>query len=129
MNSHLASSMACATAGYATHTWALIAVVTGILRLVNASWSRQNPTRIPYSCHAQFGTSGMTATPCGEVRYCRGMPFSMDHSSMLTMVHTAMRAPLGSFHGRRDAIGEYSKRSWGSFTAAASFNMGVRRGL
>jgi len=57
------------------------------------------------------------------------MPFSMDHSSMLTMVHTAMRAPLGSFHGRRDAIGEYSKRSWGSFTAAASFNMGVRRGL
>jgi len=24
----------------------------------------------------------------------------------LTMVHTAMRAPFGSFQGRRDAIGE-----------------------
>src|SRR2546427_12020795 len=116
MNSHLASSMACATAGYASHTWALIAVVTGILRLGNASWIRQNPTRIPYSCHAQFGTSGMTATPCGEDRHCRGMPLSMDHSSTLTMVHTAMRAALGSFPGRRDAVGGDSKRSCGSFT-------------
>jgi hypothetical protein len=34
------------------------------------------------------------------------MAFSMSHSSMFTMVHTAMRAPFGSFHGGRWAMGE-----------------------
>ena len=46
------------------------------------------------------------ATPWGAVRYCRAMARSMSHSSMLTMVHTAIRAPLGSVHGRRSRIGE-----------------------
>jgi hypothetical protein len=61
---------------------------------------------MPYSCHAQFGTSGTVCTPCGAVRYCRAMGFSKSHSSMLTMVHTAMRAPFGSFHGLRSTIAE-----------------------
>ena len=34
------------------------------------------------------------------------MGFSMSHSSMFTMVQTAMRAFFGSFHGRRETIGE-----------------------
>src|SRR5439155_23771185 len=120
MNSHFASSMAWATGGYDSHTRALIAVVTGILRFVNASWSRQNPTRMRYSCDAQFGTSGVTATPWGVERYWRGMPFSVDDSSTLTIVHTATRQPLGSFQGRRDAGGEESKGSAGSLAQGLS---------
>ncbi len=81
-------------------------VVARIFRLPSASSSRQKPTRMPYSCQAQLGTSGRGATPWGAVRYWRAMVFSMSHSSMLTMVHTAMRAPLGSFHGRRAITGE-----------------------
>jgi hypothetical protein len=106
MNSQPASTMACATGAYARHTLALIEVVARILRFVSASRMRQNPTRIPYSCQDQFGTSGTVATPCGAVRYWRAIGFSMSHSSMLTMVHTAMRAPFGSAQGLRAAIGE-----------------------
>src|SRR3989475_12163021 len=43
----------------------------------------------------------------------------MSHSSMLTMVHTAIRAPLGSLQARRVAMGEYSKRSCGNLTRAS----------
>src|SRR5215813_10405986 len=93
-----------------------MAVVARIFRLDSASCSRQKPTRIPYSCHAQLGTSGTVATPCGADRYCRAMGFSMSHSSMLTIVHTAMRAPFGSLNGRRAVMGVYSKRSRGSLT-------------
>jgi hypothetical protein len=83
-----------------------MAVVAGIRRFWRASSRRQNPTRIPYSCQAQLGTSGMTLTPWGVGRYWRGIGFSMLHSSTFTMVHTATRAPLGSFQGRRWAMPE-----------------------
>ena len=82
---------------------ALIDVVARIFRLPRASKKRQKPTRIPYSCQAQLGTSGTVATPWGAVRYWRAIAFSMSHSSTLTMVQTAMRAPFGSVQrGRSD---------------------------
>ena len=95
MNSHPASRIARATGSYASHTCALIEVVARIFRFTSASSIRQKPTRIPYSCQAQFGTSGTVATPWGAVRYWRAIGFSMSHSSTFTMVHTAIRAPLG----------------------------------
>src|SRR5262245_24786073 len=58
----------------------------------------------------------MVGTPAGDVRYWRALGFSMAHSSMLTIVHTATRAPRGSFQGLRSTMAEYSKRSDGSFT-------------
>ena len=54
---------------------------------------RQKPTRLPYSCQAQFGMSGIGAPPAGGVSTVRGIGRSMSHSSTLTMVHTTMRAP------------------------------------
>src|SRR5262245_55008888 len=58
----------------------------------------------------------MVGTPCGEGRYWRAMAFSMSHSSLLTMVHTATRAARGNFQGLRSTMAEYSKRSDGSLT-------------
>src|SRR5437773_9140005 len=95
MNSQPASGIASATRGYEWQTLAWFDVVARILRRTSASCRRQKPTRMPYSCHAQFGTSGTVATPCGAVRYWRAIGFSMSHSSTLTIVHTAMRAPFG----------------------------------
>ena len=34
---------------------------------------RQNPTRLPYSCQAQFGMSGIGAPPAGGVSTVRGI--------------------------------------------------------
>ena len=67
---------------------------------------RQKPTRLPYSCHAQLGMSGVGAPPAGGVSTVRGMVRSMSHSSTLTMVHTTMRAPPGSLSGLRSVMGE-----------------------
>src|SRR6059058_1979742 len=119
MNSQPASSIARATGSYERTTLALMAAVARILRRPSASSIRQKPTRMPYSCHAQLGTSGTVVTPWGAVRYWRAIGFSMSHSSMLTMVHTAIRAPLGSLQARRVAMGEYSKRSCGNLTRAS----------
>ncbi len=67
---------------------------------------RQKPTRLPYSCQAQFGMSGMGDPPAGGVSTVRGMVWSMSHSSTLTITQTAMRAPPGSLSGGRSLIGE-----------------------
>src|SRR2546425_7258961 len=84
MNSQPASRIASATRGYEWQTAALIDVVARILRRTSASCRRQKPTRMPYSCHAQFGTSGTVATPCGAVRYWRAIGFrSEEHTSEL----------------------------------------------
>ena len=34
---------------------------------------RQKPTRLPYSCHAQFGMSGIGEPPAGGVSTVRGI--------------------------------------------------------
>src|SRR5262245_66293363 len=75
---------------------------------------RQKPTRLPYSCQAQFGISGDGAPPAGGVNTVRGIGWRMSHSSTLTMHHTTMRAPPGNFGTARPAIGEYAMRSVGS---------------
>jgi hypothetical protein len=67
---------------------------------------RQKPTRLPYSCHAQFGMSGAGEPPAGGVSTVRGMVSCGFHSSTLTMTHTATRPPSGSFSGLRSAIAE-----------------------
>jgi hypothetical protein len=48
----------------------------------------------------------MVTTPCGAVRYWRAIARSMSHSSTLTIVHTAMRAPRGSFQRGRWTMAE-----------------------
>jgi hypothetical protein len=77
------------------------------------STKRQKPTRLPYSCQAQFGMSGIGAPPAGGVSTVRGMAWSMSHSSTLTMVQTTMRAPPGSLSAGRWVMGKYAIRSRG----------------
>src|SRR5262245_17277924 len=70
---------------------------------------------MPYSCQAQFGRSGCSGCPYGGGSTVRGMLRSIDHSSTLTIVHTAMRASFGSLSGGRSTMAEYGTRSFGSF--------------
>src|SRR5579872_5987096 len=91
-----------------------MASTPGILKASNTSSRRQKPTRLPYSCQAQFGISGEGEPPAGGVSTVRGMVSFASHSSTLTITHTAMRAPFGSFSGGRAMIGEYSIRSVGN---------------
>ena len=72
----------------------------------NISSMRQKPTRLPYSCQAQFGMSGIGAPPAGGVSTVRGIVSLMSHSSTLTMTQTASRAPSGSANGLRSLIAE-----------------------
>ena len=67
---------------------------------------RQKPTRLPYSCHAQLGTSGIGEPPAGGVSTVRGIGCVGSHSSTLTMTHTTMRAPSGSLSGARSVMAE-----------------------
>ena len=79
----------------------------GVMRsFCKHSWSRQKPTRMPYSCHAQFGTSGSSGCPIGGGSTVRGIGRSMPQSSTFTMVHTTMRASPGSLSGGRSTIAE-----------------------
>ena len=67
---------------------------------------RQKPTRLPYSCQAQFGMSGLGEPPAGGVMTVRGIGWVGSHSSMFTITHTAMRALFGSLSGARSAMAE-----------------------
>jgi len=80
--------------------------VSGRPRSWKARMMRQKPTRLPYSCHAQLPTSGNRTCPCGGIRRRRGIGRVMSQTSTLTMVQTAMRAPLGKDHRGRPAMGE-----------------------
>ena len=84
----------------------LIASAALISRESRISIKRQKPTRLPYSCQAQFGMSGIGAPPAGGVSTVRGIGWSMSHSSTLTMVQTIMRAPPGSLSAARWVMGE-----------------------
>src|SRR5215211_8473878 len=105
----------------------LIASVAGTLNASNIFSMRQKPTRLPYSCQAQFGMSGDGAPPAGGVSTVRGIGERMSHSSTLTMHHTAMRAPPGSLSGLRPAIGEYAMRAVGSMPAGGRFEVSFIR--
>src|SRR5580704_13670653 len=76
--------------------------------------NRQKPTRFPYSCHAQFGMSGIGEPPAGGVRTVRGIVSRGFHSSTLTITQTASRAPPGNASLGRAMMDEYAIRSWGS---------------
>src|SRR5882757_9871737 len=91
-----------------------MASTPGILNSSNTLRMRQKPTRLPYSCQAQFGMSGVGEPPAGGVNTVRGIVCLASHSSTLTITQTAMRAPFGNFRGGRVAIGEYEMRSVGS---------------
>jgi hypothetical protein len=84
----------------------LMASTAGIEKSSKTSSMRQNPTRLPYSCQAQLGMSGIGEPPAGGVSTVRGMALLMSHSSTLTMTQTASRAPPGSVSFGRSAIGE-----------------------
>src|ERR1700729_231703 len=94
-----------------------MAMTPGILNSSNTLTKRQKPTRLPYSCQAQFGTSGIGEPPAGGVNTVRGIGCVASHSSTLTMTHTAMRAPFGNLSGARAVIGEWASRSVGSIGA------------
>ena len=82
----------------------------------STSSTRQNPTRLPYSCQAQFGMSGIGMPPAGGVSTVRGIGCVGSHSSTLTINQTASRAPSGSMSLGRLLITEKSRRSDGSMT-------------
>src|SRR3954469_2090513 len=91
----------------------LMASVALISNFFSTSRKRQKPTRMPYSCQAQFGRSGWSGCPKGGGSTVRGIGRAMDHSSTFTMVQTATRAPPGSLSGGRSTIAEYGTRSAG----------------
>jgi hypothetical protein len=74
---------------------------------------RQNPTRIPYSCHAQFGTSGSNGTPVGAGITCLAMGLDISQTSKLTILQTMTFAPPGNFSGGRSTIAENGALSEG----------------
>ena len=84
----------------------LIASAAGMRASSNTGSMRQKPTRLPYSCQAQLGMSGMGAPPAGGVITVRGIVWRMSHSSTLTITQTARRAPLGSTSAGRSGIAE-----------------------
>ena len=45
------------------------------------SKNRQAPTRMPYSCQLQFGTSGSSACPVGAGITCRAIGCEMSQTS------------------------------------------------
>ena len=79
----------------------LMFITPGILNSSKILSRRQNPTRLPYSCQHQFGMSGIGEPPAGGVSTVRGIGCVASHSSTLTIIHTAMRAPSGSLSGLR----------------------------
>ena len=72
----------------------------------NTGSMRQKPTRLPYSCQAQLGMSGLGEPPAGGVSTVRGMGSRAFHSSILTITQTASLAPPGSFSAGRSAMAE-----------------------
>src|SRR4029453_13333810 len=81
---------------------------------------RQKPTRFPYSCHAQLGTSGIGDPSAGGGNTVRGSCSSGFHSSTLTITHTARRRPPGRRGRGGPTTGEYVKRSGGSIGVSIS---------
>ena len=74
---------------------------------------RQKPTRMPYSCQAQFGTSGSKTTPVGAGKTWRAIGRAISQTSRLTTVQTMILASPGSFKTARSTMAEYGDRSLG----------------
>src|SRR5579871_2094823 len=80
-------------------------------RRSRASFILQNPMRIPYSAHAQLGTSGTNETPCGGVSIVRGKGASGSQTSTVTSGHTATVFSFGRRNGMRSTMALYSTLS------------------
>ena len=80
------------------------------LRAFSVSRKRQKPTRMPYSCQAQLGTSGRSGTPIGGGRTVRGIAPAGLQFSTFTIVQTATRALFGRLSRGRLWIGRYGVR-------------------
>src|SRR5712671_7238841 len=106
MNSQPARRAARATGRYVRQARAFIERVGRIPSRAKRSKKRQTPTRIPYSCQDQFGTSGTNTSPVGAGRTCRAIGREMDQNSRLTIVQTTIRALLGNLSGGRSTIAE-----------------------
>ena len=72
MNSQPPFKATSAIRGYVSNIIPFIARVGIILKSLNISFSRQKPTRLPYSCQDQFGTSGNNGCPIGGGNIVRG---------------------------------------------------------
>ena len=120
MISQPASTIACTTRGRVSQTRAFKETVGRMPAFSKAARMRQMPTRMPYSCQVQLGTSGTGATPPGGGETMRGMARAMSHSSILTTGQTTMRAPPGSLSGGRSTMAENGRRSFGRRARASS---------
>src|SRR5580700_2951997 len=114
MNSQASLFASCATRAQSSQTRAVIASVGRIFKRLNRSKKRHTPTRMPYSCQLQFGTSGMSVCPVGGASTCRAIGLPMSQTSRLTMDQNTSRLRPGSFSGGRSTIAENSERSRGS---------------
>src|SRR5688572_17606688 len=108
------------------HTRALTESVALMSRLSSASFNRQKPTRLPYSCHAQCGRSGSWVTPVGGGSTCRGIARELSHTSALTIGQTTRRASPGSLSGGRSTIAEYWSRFSGFIIGGKEVTEGNR---
>ena len=97
---------AAATRGYSALTRALIDSGGRMASRLNRSKNRHTPTRMPYSCHDQFGTSGSNTCPVGAGNTWRAIGRAMSQTSRLTIGQTTIRASPGSFSGGRSTIAE-----------------------
>src|SRR6516162_228276 len=104
-------------------TRALIDRVGRMPRRLKSSKNRQTPTRMPYSCQLQLGTSGSSEMPVGGGITCRAMGREISQTSRLTMLQTMIRPLLGSRNGGRSTIAEYGARWLGGADPAGT--MGV----
>src|SRR5690349_23421083 len=88
---------------------------------LNRSKKRHTPTRMPYSCQLQFGTSGKCVTPVGGASTWRAIGLPMSQTSRLTMLQNMRRALFGSLSAGRSTMAEKGERSRGSIGRRAVF--------
>ena len=75
-------------------------------RARNSSKNRHTPTRMPYSCQLQCGTSGRSDAPVGAGNTWRGIGRPMSQTSRLTIGHRTRRARPGSRSGGLSTMAE-----------------------
>src|ERR687892_347522 len=77
----------------------------------STSSRRQKPTRMPYSCHAQFGRSGNSGWPIGGGSTVRGIGRPMSHSSTLTAFLRAWAKGAEAAKIDRDAVAAMARHN------------------
>ena len=75
-------------------------------RRSNSAKKRQTPTRMPYSCQDQFGTSGSMVWPVGGGSTWRAIGLPISQTSRFTMGQMTIRAPPGKRRAGRSTMAE-----------------------